>query len=261
MVEVFISLDKICTVMITSRNNIIFYDDYEYEASLLDQLYYLFDSVKPDSAYIVLNPTYDTNVYRHVYITDKVQIGDYVYNGIVSQEDINKLVHLFNVLKIENVYFYDKMHYYTHFLPVNTCGVDYTQGTYTVLCKKNDLFSLSYAKNNVEQMLLQNCRKAHVTEIVDFTSFIDYDCIRWFENFCISFDAFICVAKSYSAVTAFVSISANVNAYFVFITIQVACKTVIRSIIYNRNASTFRTDLRWRFGLNIKKIVSVIIFL
>lgn len=182
MVEVFISLDKICTVVITSRNNIIFYDDYEYEASLLDQLYYLFDSVKPDSAYIVLNPTYDTNVYRHVYITDKVQIGDYVYNGIVSQEDINKLVHLFNVLKIENVYFYDKMHYYTHFLPVNTCGVDYTQGTYTVLCKKNDLFSLSYAKNNVEQMLLQNCRKAHVTEIVDFTSFIDYDCIRWFEN-------------------------------------------------------------------------------
>lgn len=89
MVEIFISLDKICTVMITSRNNIIFYNDYDYEASLLDQLYYLFDSVKPDSAYVVLNPTYDTNVYRHVYVTDKVQIGDYVYNGIVSQEDIN----------------------------------------------------------------------------------------------------------------------------------------------------------------------------
>lgn len=182
MVEIFISLDKICTVMITSRNNIIFYNDYEYEASLLDQLYYLFDSVKPDSAYIVLNPTYDTNVYRHVYVTDKVQIGDYVYNGIVSQEDINKLVHLFNVLKIENVYFYDKMHFYNHFLPENACGIDYAQGTYTVLCKKNELFSLSYTKNNVEQMLLQNCRKAQVTELVDFTSFIDYDCIRWFEN-------------------------------------------------------------------------------
>lgn len=185
MVEAFLELDTSAKLMLTSRNNIILFDTLEYDSQFLNRLYKILSELAVDSVLIVTHAIYDKEPYNNVYHTETYQIGDSIYTGVISQLDVNKLMCVFNAAKINNIRFCDKMVMYDYFLKDGQCLVDSTSNT-NVIISKNDtgISSVTYVKtNSLEQSLLQICRKHAVHDVVNFNTFIDYDCVKWFENF------------------------------------------------------------------------------
>ncbi len=185
MIEAFLDLDTSAKLMLTSRNNIILFDTLEYDNQFLNKLYKILSEMAVDSVLVVTHAIYDKKPYNNVYHTETYQIGDSIYTGVLSQLDINKLMCVFNAVKISNIRFCDKMVMYDYFLKNGQCLVDSTSNT-NIIVGKNDLgiSSVTYVKtNSLEQSLLQICRKHAIYDTVNFNTFIDYDCVKWFENF------------------------------------------------------------------------------
>jgi hypothetical protein len=131
-----------------------------------------------------MHAVYDKLMYSNAINVDTIQIGDEVYYGFFSRSDIDRLNAVFRALKITDVTYYNKMDLYKTFIEKNQCIVDVHGNSIIILVKQDNLCYLGYSKTlNFDQRLLQICSKYGVKDIVDFSTFVDYDCICKFNNF------------------------------------------------------------------------------
>lgn len=249
MVEAFLELGTNAKLMLTSRNNIILFDTLEYNTCFLDKLYKVLSEIGTDSITVVVHAIYDKEPYNNVYKTETYQVADKIYTGVISQLDINKLMCVFNAAKINNIRICDKMVMYDHFLKTNQCLVESINGTNIIVSKGlSGISSITYAKNNsLEQSLLQTCRRTGVRDIINFNTFIDYDSVKWFENFVKVQDLSIFVTLTTFGFFKFINTITSVDIEQVKFnskleTVTYATKTkksdkVLRSSIYNENVN------------------------
>lgn len=185
MIEAYLDFDSKIKLMITNQNNIILFDTFDFNGDTLNKLYKILSELCVESVITVMHAIYDKECYDNVYRTETYQIGDNIYTGVLSQLDINKLMCVFNAAKITNIRFCDKMIMYNHFLRDNQCLVDSTNNTNIVVSKNmGGVSDIIYVKSSMlEQSLLQTCRKNNTKDIVNFNTFVDYDCVKQFTNF------------------------------------------------------------------------------
>lgn len=184
MVEAFIDFSSKPTIMITSRNNIVLYDSLPLDNQFLNKLYEIFAASEPSSVLVVTHAVYSKDKFKNAYEVKNLRVRGSDYTGTVSQLDINKLMYVFNALKIENIRFCDKFSMYEHYLGNNQCGVDVCCGKYLLLNKIDVIDKIDYVSStNFELALLQMCRKNGNSDVINFANFTDYDAVKWFENF------------------------------------------------------------------------------
>lgn len=228
MVEVYLDLDTTLKIMITTDNYIVLYDTFQYNGQTLDKLFEIMSNVKPDRALVVTHAVYDTTRYNAAYHPSILLIGDFLYTGNIAQIDINKLMHLFNSLKITNVEFFDKFQMYSYISADDVCIIDSCNKSYVLTIKQKDIRDIVYVKEqNLEQAMLQLCRKHNITEMCNLTNYIEYDYVKYFENY-----------TDLAEIDAFVT--ASVFGFFRFV--QPDLRYDITCVTFDRNMNTVTYD-------------------
>lgn len=224
MVEAYLDLDTTLKVMITTDNYVVLYDTLQYNGQTLDKLFEIMSNVKPNRALVVTHAIYDTARYNAAYHPEVLQIGDFLYTGNIAQIDINKLMHLFNSLKITNIAFFDKFKMYNYVDADNVCIIDSCGRSYVLAIKKKDICDIVYIKEqNLEQAMLQLCRKHGLTEMYNLTNYIEYDYVKYFENY-----------TDLAEIEAFVT--ASVFGFFRFV--QPDLRYDMTCVTFDRNMNT-----------------------
>ena len=122
MVEAYIDFSNKPTIMITSRNNIVLYDTLALDNQFLNKLYEILAAAEPTSVLVVTHAVYSKDKFKNAYEIKNILVKDEKYVGTISQLDINKLMYVFNALKITDIRFCDKFSMYEHYLKNNQCA-------------------------------------------------------------------------------------------------------------------------------------------
>lgn len=183
MKKLYILLDNELRMCITVDRCIIFYKEYEYTESILDQLYSKISAHQVDAAVVVTKGILSEQFFGESYNVFNFSIKDSEHSCYVSKFDVNKIVNLLNTSGVESVRVFDKFGYYVSLAKHDCCMVDTLGNAYSVITFRDKIRDISYnSYQNLEKILINCNKKFAINEFIDMTTYYDDRYVRYFKN-------------------------------------------------------------------------------
>lgn len=183
MKKLYMLLDNELRMCIVVDRCVVFYKEYDYTESILDQLYSKISAHNVDSAVVITKGILSFQSFAESYKVFQFKIKENEHSCYVSKFDVNKVVNLLNTAGVMNVRVLDKFGYYVSLAKQDCCMIDTLGNAYSVITFRDKIRDISYnSYQNLERILINCNKKFAVESFIDMTTYYDERYIHYFKN-------------------------------------------------------------------------------